>query len=834
MKRIFILATVLCFFGLVLEAQPVNVSSPKAMAKAAEEAEAQGNLYTALEFYEKVYDAEKEKSVSAKIAELNFQLRDYERAEKSLNRIVLRDRKKEYGEYRFLYAQSLKHNGKYDEAIQQFEQYELEGKDEVKVKACKFEVDGCRSAIKMKQADNLLVNNLGKAVNSAQTEASPALDEGKLYFSSLNTKEIITLDGKEGDYYSKIYVSDKAGETFGKAAPLSEEINREGFHQGNVSITPDGKVMYFTRVQLENSQVSESKIYFSRRNGQEWGAASEVAGVNGDYIAKHPVLGELFGEKVLFFTSNMPGGRGGDDLYYATRREDGIYSTPVNLGDIINTPGSDVTPYYRDGKLYFSSNGHVNIGGLDVFESSWNGTVWSKPVSMGKGINSSVDDFFFSLNGDGKQGYLVSNRPGVNNLKSKTCCDDIYSWEIEKIKINLTATTFSRKKKNEKENPALKGCTVLLIDVSDKNPTKVDSRTNAEGNDFSFTLAPEKEYLIIANREGYESDSTTVNTVGITKSKDVSKTLVLRTEKKTPPPPTTPTEPEEVTYTTNEPIRLNNIYYDFDDDKILGDAEQDLNVLYGIMNQYSDMVIELSSHTDARGNDKYNAELSQRRAESAKRYLVGKGIATERIVAKGYGEAQILNGCTNGVKCEDDQHRFNRRTEFKILSGPTTITIKKTELKSKQKAGGKQNHSEKIDALLDLYDALKLTSQADSTHPDSGIWVNPADLMVKFEDPIFTVKQAKEGDLVNHSFKFTNISKEDLEIEIVSACDCIETSYTQNTVKAGESSQIDIVFRTAGQLGEVKKDIDIIFKNLDADGYPLIARVALNGLVSQQ
>jgi peptidoglycan-associated lipoprotein len=853
MNKIFTIASLCILFACVVNAQPVNTSSPKAMLGAAKEAEEQGNLYTALEFYDKVYDAEKEKAIYAKMAELNMKLRDYERAEKALNRIVLRDRKKEYGEYRFLYAQALKYNGKYDEAIQQFEQYELEGKDEAQVKACKKELEGCRAAGKMKQPDNLLVNNAGKAVNSPQTEASPALNEGNLYYTSLNTKDVITLDGKAGDYYAKIYTSAKEGEGFGKGAVLSEAINREGYHQGNVSITPDGKVMYFTRVQITSSQVSESKIYFSRRNGQEWGAAQEVAGINGEFIAKHPTLGELFGESVLFFTSNMPGGKGGDDLYYATRREDGVYGTPVNLGDLINTASDEATPYYRDGKLYFSSNGFANIGGMDVYESAWNGSAWSKPANMGKGINSSVDDLYFSLNGDGKQGFLVSNRPGVNNLKSKTCCDDIYTWEYEKIKVNLTALTFARKKQKEKENPELKGCTVLLYDVTNKNPSKVENRTNTEGNNFAFTLAPEKEYLIVAQRDGYEADSVVVNTVGITKSKDITKNLVLRTEKKAPPVVVPPTD-EEVTYTTNEPIRLNNIYYDYDDDKILAASEPDLNVLYGIMNQYNDMVIELSSHTDARGNDKYNVELSQRRAESAKRYLVTKGIATERIVAKGYGEQVILNGCTNGVKCEDDQHRFNRRTEFKILSGPTTITIKKTELKSKTKTGGKQYKSELIDMLQDLYYSdslsprktkpvakkLKKPAQKVAVQKKAApvtdtvvapMWENPADKLAMFDNSKLVLQNAYEGDIVRHTYYYTNISSAPLKITMVSACNCIEAKHTEGAVAPGERGKIEVVFYTAGQGTDIHKDIDIIWDATDAAGYPVIGRVTIEGKI---
>jgi peptidoglycan-associated lipoprotein len=437
-------------------------------------------------------------------------------------------------------------------------------------------------------------------------------------------------------------------------------------------------------------------------------------------------------------------------------------------------------------------------------------------------------DMYYSLNGDGKQGYLVSNRPGINSLKSKTCCDDIYTWEIEKIKINLNALTFARKKKGDKENPKLNGCTVMVFDVTEKNPAKVDNRTNAEGNNFAFTLAPEKQYLVIAQRDGYEPDSTTVNTVGFSKSREVNKELVLRTEKKTPPP-TPPTNPEEVTYTTNEPIRLNNIYYDYDDDKILIDAEQDLGILYGLMNQYSDMVIELSSHTDARGNDKYNAELSQRRAESAKRWMVNKGISSERIVPKGYGESIILNGCTNGVKCDDTQHRFNRRTEFKILSGPTTITIKKTDLKSKN--GGKQAYNQLIEYIKEETKQVKLDTMTPSTTQANKAWVNPADAIVRFDHSFFDVGAPYEGDIVRHTFTYTNIGKDSLAISIVSACHCIETTHTQGEIAPGAQGKVEVLFRTAGQLGVVNKEIDVLFNREDADGYPIVSRVMLKGKV---
>ena len=664
----------LSLLAAVVQAQPLNRSTPDANKKSAEEAESTNNPYAALEFYEKVYDDTKDKAIAAKIAMMNFELRDYERAEKGFSRIVLRDRKGEFTALKYYYALCLKYNGKYQEAVDAFTQFIAESPDQAMIQAAKREMAGCELGRKAKQPDNLLVANLGKKANGPQTEASPSYNSGELYYATLQSKEVITLDGKEGDWYAKIVTSSKSGAEYGDPTALGTQINREGWHQGNVSISPDGRTMYFTRVQLNNNIVGESKIYYALKGTEGWGAAKEVTGVNGDFIAKHPCEGELFGEKVLFFVANPPGGKGGFDVYYAPRKTDGVFGLPVNLGEVINTPGEEASPFYRDGKLYFSSNGRPNLGGMDVYESQWNGSVWSEPKMMPLGVNSSVDDLFYTQTADGMSGFVVSNRPGPNNLKSKTCCDDIYAWEIERIKVELAAKTMRLKRKSEKENQPLTGCTLSVIDVSSKTPTPVDEKTNASANDFDFTLVPEKSYMLVAAREGYQNDTVRFNTTGIKRTTKIEKKLTLRLVKKAPVDGV-----DSIVISTNEPIRLNNIYYDFDDDKILTDAEQDLLVIVGLMQQYPDMKIELSSHTDSQGKDTYNENLSQRRADSAKKWVVGKGISPDRIVPKGYGEQVILNGCTNGVKCSDEEHRFNRRTEFKITEGPTEITIKKIE-----------------------------------------------------------------------------------------------------------------------------------------------------------
>jgi len=180
-------------------------------------------------------------------------------------------------------------------------------------------------------------------------------------------------------------------------------------------------------------------------------------------------------------------------------------------------------------------------------------------------------------------------------------------------------------------------------------------------------------YVIVAKREGYSTASVELNTLGITEPTSIEKTLVVT---KKIIENTTPAE-ETIEITLNQPIRLANIYYDFDDDKILPASEPDLTYILNLMKEYPEMVVELGSHTDAQGKEGYNQTLSQRRAQSAVNWIQERGIDVSRLVAKGYGESNILNQCVNGVKCSDDEHRFNRRTEFKILEGPQTIQVKK-------------------------------------------------------------------------------------------------------------------------------------------------------------
>jgi len=768
-----------------LSAQPVKEVPVYMMIETAEASLLIPDYYTALEWYENAYKETRDPEIANKISTLQIKLRDYVRAEKWLEKIVEKDQGVNYPYAVFQYAQVLKVNGKYQESIDAFNFYTGLNVSDSLLALADNEVAGIQLAVKSKPPIDLVVKNVGKSVNYSYTDASPWLGmDGNLYFASMRTRELITLNGKEGDYYLKIYNSKpgKDGE-WETAKPLDSKINREGYHSGNPSITEDGSRMFFTRSQLTGNDLSESKIFVSVNKAQNWGAPVELKGINGNYIAKQAAPGVVFGKEVLFFSSNMDGGFGGFDIYYADRINDETYGLPVNLGPLVNSPLDDETPFYLNNNLYFSSTGHPGLGGFDIFRTEWNGQEWGKPANLGAGYNSSYDDIFFSVNEDGKLGFLVSNRPDEDSksLKSKTCCDDIYQFHIRDIVIDLITTVYDG-------TVPLPGTKVTVFEVDRGKTGKSQQQVNDKINDSQFPLDQDKAYKVLIEKEGYMPAEFEFNTVGVVDNFTVRRTIKLAKK--------VPDNSGMETVTINEPIRLNNIYYDFDDDKILPDAEKDLGFLVELMKKYPDMVIELSSHTDAQGNDAYNERLSQRRAQSAKNWMVSKGIKENRIEAVGYGEEFILNDCFNGIDCSDELHRVNRRTEFKIISGPTTIEVKKSDLGDQKK----KDPNAKI-----------LITPTKGTAP-----VTDPKVELTFDKKIVELGAVKKGEKKEMSFSFTNTGNIPIEIELVTSCECTTLDWPQFKIfKPGEKGTINAVFDSKDkEIGETT-DVEIILRQAD-------------------
>ncbi len=782
--------------------QPANEPTAEANLKFALELYEQQDYSNAREKLEKAYEDFKSNEVAWKLAMSHYYSRDYRRAEMAFNRINRRDKTDEYPESQLWKARMMKMNGKYEEAIGELNDVVKSDADPYIKQAAALELQGANLAVSSQDQVRMTIDNAGKEVNYPGSEGSVFISPSgeEMYYTSYMLNEPLVLGKDVEPVYCKAIRSAWSDDKWGAGSAMDEKINREEFNVGNISVSPEGNRLYFTRVIMKVDSMQESRIYVSNRESSGWGPAYELTGVNGDWIAKQPCVGELFGSEVLYFVSNKEGGHGGFDIYYAKKTGETSYADPVNLGDVINGPGDEITPFYREGRLYYSTTSLPSFGGFDIYSTDWNGSVWSTPANLGKGFNSSVDDFGFSVDATGYKGALLSNRPEGKSLDSRTCCDDIYTFQISPIKLDLLASV-----KDGKVDGLLRGVNVQLIEMTgDKMGITMNAATGEKGA-AAFQLGLDKAYRIIASADGYVGDTLDFNTASIKEDMTFQKTLVMMP---------IPKEPEYEVYTTEEPIRLNSIYYDYDDDKILPESEPDLQLLLELMAQYSDMVIELSSHTDARGDDTYNQKLSQRRAQSATNWLLEKGVDPVRIQPVGYGETQILNQCTNGVECTDNEHRFNRRTEFKIISGPTSIKIEKTRLKSLQ--------DEEVPASRPNNNRNRRRggggdSVATQPYP-------PQPVLIWEKDGV-QFGELKKGEQRDQVFTFTNTSTKSVTIEICTACDCMTLDWTTLPVKPGQKGTVKAHFDTSKkEVGDIVNDfINVILEERDpATGHPVV------------
>jgi outer membrane protein OmpA-like peptidoglycan-associated protein len=350
---------------------------------------------------------------------------------------------------------------------------------------------------------------------------------------------------------------------------------------------------------------------------------------------------------VLYFASNRKGGYGGIDLYKATQDKNGIWVNVANLGVTINTPGDEMFPYMSDdGKLYFASNGQAGLGGLDIFVSSKKGKE-TKVENLGKPINSSYDDFGICFK-NAVDGYFTSNREGGKGD------DDIYQFfdVTPNTKIVNYALAITTKSVENNQESILTDVKLKVIDSKGKVLKEIV--TGADGK-LTIPVEPGRNYSLVGEKKDYFTKRENYSTVGkAIPIEDLVKPITDTTFQTT-------LLLEKIV--VNKIVVLNNIYYDLDKADIRKDAAEELDNLVKLLQDNPTLKIELSSHTDVRGSDDYNLKLSQRRAESAVNYIISKGIATERLIAKGYGETKLI---IKDAQTEEE-HQVNRRTEFKVL-----------------------------------------------------------------------------------------------------------------------------------------------------------------------
>jgi peptidoglycan-associated lipoprotein len=547
------------------------------------------------------------------------------------------------------YAKALKANENFSEATKVLDNYIAKGEDEDIVALARREVENIEKITAVKTKENYYrVKNLA-AINTPSAEYSPIYNQGYLYFTS-NRHGGKVFKGT-GTPFTDIYKvkSKGANVDLNTLEPITDLINDPDVNEGSITMSKNGSSIIFAKGNNGKfSGTNEVNLYFTRQRNGKWSQPRYI-NINGkDTWDSAPALSP--DGTTLYFSSNREGGFGGIDIYSAKVNRRGRWVDVRNLGDKINTPGNDMFPSIGDdGNLYFSSDGHSGLGGLDVFVSKRDkGVIYVE--NLGVPVNSNKDDFGFFLFNPSR-GFFTSNRKGGAGD------DDIYTFvnddpNLKIVNYFLSGTTLTPNPESEEEMIPLSNTKVLLLDENEEVIDEVFTKVNGK---YRFRVYSEENYNIRAEKENYFTTRRPFSTIG--KSIDRAKLEKMVTN---------------VEFTMDLPldqivieksIVMDNIYYDLNKAEIRLDAEEELDNLVTLMGDNPDITIELSSHTDVRADHDYNMDLSQRRAKSAVDYIISRGIDQNRMIPKGYGETNliILNAKT------EEEHQVNRRTEFKVL-----------------------------------------------------------------------------------------------------------------------------------------------------------------------
>lgn len=623
MKKNYILPLLLIFSSFVLTAQ-------SGKQKKADRLYEDFAYVKAIEVYKDLIDRDYNTAYNLqRIADSYYKLRDPHNAVNYYAQVV--NEPHVSPEAYFKYAQMLRGMREYEESRQWLRKYQEEGKYPKQVE----ELLDPESITTYKGLESFRVEPA--QMNSEFSDFGAFEYEGTVYFVSARG---------EADTKTKIY--DWTGEPFldiyntsaknstVKAVP--GEVNTVR-HEGPLTITKDGKTMYFTRNNYQGKRngkkdeqgVNHLKIYKAENENGQWKNIKELPFSNDTYSVGHPSLSA--DGTTLYFASDAPGGHGGSDLYKVEIKEEG-YGTPENLGPEINTRGNEVFPFMaQNGNLYFSSDGHKGYGLLDVFVINAEGK--KEVQNLGEPINSSLDDFAFSLSlEDDTKGYISSNREGGAGN------DDIYELTI------LAPLVLKGQVTDSINGKPIANATVRLLDKNKKQIAFLE--TDDEGN-YMIEVARDRTYPIETKHIKYNTKNEQINTTNTDDKLELVYNIELAPIR-------------DVEYLAE----INKIYFDFDKSNIRPDAAKELDKLVNLMkNDYPELVIEIGSHTDKRGSIEYNKKLAERRAQSTFDYLVSQGISPDRIMTyKGFGELQPDVDC---LTCNEEQHQLNRRSVFKVV-----------------------------------------------------------------------------------------------------------------------------------------------------------------------
>jgi outer membrane protein OmpA-like peptidoglycan-associated protein len=667
----------------------------------------------AIPLYEKIVSEKPSAEAIKNLADSYYYTNDLKKAQQYYRLLIKSYDKDLDRNYYFKYAHTLKATNSYQEASEVLKQYySKNSQDYLDFENATKELENI-SAI----GDRYSIKNL--AINTKNSEFGAVKYGDSLIFAAVKKKP--GLFDKMYKWDNETYLNlvsasiDKINAGDSIAYYFAKEL-KTGMHESNAVFTKDGKTIYFTRNNYKNGRrgknddkISNLQIFRAELIKGKWKNVISLPFNSDNYSVEHPALSS--DEKTLYFASDMPGTLGSFDIFSVAINE-GAYGNPQNLGALINTDKREQFPFVsKDNRLYFSSDGHLGYGSLDVFVSQIKEGTYTKPLNVGLPLNSNLDDFSFNIDSDTKEGYFASNRIGGKGSDDIYQLNEIKPLLIEDCKQLIVGIITDIDTKLPLENAVV----ILQQEESKQLRTIV---TSADGR-FNFKVACELSYTISASKENYTDNSRTLildKTRG--KSNDASMALkslevIKQEEGKLAEEKKQKEALELVALKANEAkakaneiaqveirkkekaeravadqkekiekiiaqekdvvrdkdrliIKTDPIYFDYDLWYIRKESKIILNRVVELMKKYPDMVVEIGSHTDSRGNDKYNANLSQKRAESTKGYLIDSGIDKKRIIAKGYGESVPIIKCKTDDACNEEQHELNRRSEFVI------------------------------------------------------------------------------------------------------------------------------------------------------------------------
>jgi peptidoglycan-associated lipoprotein len=646
----------LALLATFIFSSPVDAQKKKKDARAQAAFDA-GEYYEAIDLYKDAYnkvDKDQKTGIFFKIGECYRILGDARSA-------VLWYRKAVREDYQdpmiFLrYGQMLLVNEKYDEAAEEFKKYRELVPDDPRGSVG---LESCEAAIVWNENPTAYIVENMRNFNSRQRDFSPAyVNEAFTEVLFTSTREDATgneTHGATGQNFADIFSSsmDRKGKW---SVPVPVESLNSEFEDGTPCISSDFSSLYFTRCKKGKNQQLGCEILEATNDGGSWAEPSVVFERFGDSISTaHPAVSP--DGRTLYFVSDMPGGLGENDIWRVSKDgEGGSWGEPENLGEEINTPGNELYPFvHSDGTLYFSSDSRVGLGGLDIYKATQDETGGWMLENMKPPINSPEDDFGIVFEAEVERGFFSSARKGRGN-------DELFSFVLPPLNFSVTGVV-----KDERTDQILPGSTVKSVG---SDGITVEATTGDEAT-FRFMLKPGTDYVFIANQSGYLNGKERESTRGLDQSKEFQVTIYLAS--------------------TTQVIELPNIFYDFAKWDLRPESMVSLDNLVETLDDNPNVTIELMSHTDSRDTPAFNLDLSQKRAQSVVDYLISKGIAADRLQAKGYGESQpkvvddkviaqydfleldavLTESYINQLESPDLQekaHQVNRRTEFRVLT----------------------------------------------------------------------------------------------------------------------------------------------------------------------